>query len=77
MIPHLSQCQCDHTIDDLRIHLLCCSCESEHTTTHDTFQNIVVAIISKNGAHVKREVSHFFSCHTRKQIDIVIAKYKL
>jgi hypothetical protein len=76
-IPHLSQCQCGHTINDLGIHLLCCLCESEHTTTHDTFQNIVVVITSQNGAHVKKEVSHFFSCPTQKQMDIVIARYKL
>jgi hypothetical protein len=59
-IPHLSQCQCGHTINDLGIHLLCCLCESEHTTTHDTFRNIVVIIASHNGVHVKKKVSHFF-----------------
>jgi hypothetical protein len=59
-IPHLSRCQCGHTINNLGIHLLYCFCGSEHTSTHDTFWNIVVTVMSKNGAHVQRKVSHLF-----------------
>jgi hypothetical protein len=50
--PHLSQCQCCHTINDLGIHLLCCSCENDCTTTHDTLQNTIATIASKSGAHI-------------------------
>jgi hypothetical protein len=49
-------------------------CENEHTSSHDTFQDIVVAIASKSGAHVQREVFHLFPCHTRKRMDIVITR---
>jgi len=35
-IMHISLCQCGHTIDDLGIHLLCCSCGSGCIATHDT-----------------------------------------
>jgi hypothetical protein len=58
----------------LGIHLFCCSCESERTAIHDTFQDIVVAIALENGTHVQREVSHLFLCLTRRQMDIVITK---
>jgi len=52
IVVHLSQCQCVHTINDLGIHLLHCPCENEHIVTHDTLQNIIAIIASKNGAHV-------------------------
>jgi hypothetical protein len=47
-------------MDDLGTHLLQCPCESEHTTTHNTFWDIVVAIALENKTHVQREVSHLF-----------------
>ncbi len=59
-IPYFSWCQCDHTIDDLGIHLLRCLCGKEHITAHDMFLDTIVAIISKNGAHIQKEVSHLF-----------------
>jgi hypothetical protein len=59
MVPHLSWCQCGHTIDDLGIHLLHCSCRSWCTTTHDTFQNTVTTIALKNRIHVQKEVFLF------------------
>ncbi len=34
-VPYLSRCLCGHTINDLDIHLLCCPCGKERTTTHD------------------------------------------
>jgi hypothetical protein len=43
---------CGDTIDDLGIHLLHCSCGSEHIIAHDTFQNTIAVIASKNGAHI-------------------------
>jgi len=59
-ILHLSQCQCDLTIDDLGIHLLCCSCGNEHITTHHTFQNAITTIALETGTHIQKEVSHLF-----------------
>jgi hypothetical protein len=56
---HLSQSQCGHTIDDLGTHLFWCPYGSECTTSHNTFQDIVVAIALENGAHVHKEVSTF------------------
>ncbi len=72
--PHLSQCQCCHTINDLGIHLLCCSCENDCTTTHDTLQNTIATIASKSGAHIQREVFHFFPHHTQRRVNIIITK---
>jgi hypothetical protein len=34
-VPHVSQCKCGHTIDDLDIHLLHCTCGNECIATHD------------------------------------------
>jgi len=34
-IAHLSQCQCGHTINDLSIDLLRCSCGNERIVAHD------------------------------------------
>jgi hypothetical protein len=74
MVPHFSRCQCGHTINDLGIHLLHCTCKSECTIAHDTLWNIVATIMSKSGVHKQREVSHLFPCHTWKWMDIVISK---
>jgi hypothetical protein len=68
-VLHFSWCQCDHTIDDLGIHLLCCSCKNECTIVHDVFQDTIAAITLENGVHVKREVSHLFTHHTQRQVD--------
>ncbi len=73
-ILHLSRCRCGHTIDDLNIHLLYYLCNNERIATHDTFQDTIVIIMLKNGAHVQREVSHFFPHHTRRWMDIVITR---
>lgn len=54
--------------------MLCCSCESERTTTHDTLQNTIAAIATKGEVHIQRQVSHFFSYHTWKRMGIVIIK---
>ncbi len=35
-VPHVSQRQCGHTIDDLGIYLLCCPCGNERIAAHDT-----------------------------------------
>jgi hypothetical protein len=75
IVPHLSQCQCGHTIYDLEIHLLYCSCGIEHTTTHDTFWNTIVAIMSKSGAQVQREVSTFFLTIHKNDNILYILKY--
>jgi hypothetical protein len=74
IILHLSRCQCGHTIDDLSIHLLHFPYGNKHTSTHDTLWNIVVTIASKSGAHVQREVSHLFPCHTQRRVAIVITR---
>jgi len=74
MITHPSQCQCGHTITNLDIHLLQCLFESERTTTHDTFWNIITTIILNSGAHVQREVSHLFLHHTQWWMDILITR---
>jgi hypothetical protein len=52
MVAHLSRYQCGHAIEDLGSHLLRCPCGGEHTTTHDTFWNIIVVIALESGAHV-------------------------
>jgi hypothetical protein len=72
MVPHLSRCQCGHTIDDLNTHLLQCPCGSEHIITHDTLWDTIVIIILENGAHVQREFYHLFPCHTQHGMDILI-----
>jgi len=51
-IAHFSRCQCDHTINDLGIHLLDCPCGSECTTTHDMLQDIIAIITSDSGTHI-------------------------
>jgi hypothetical protein len=72
IIVHLSWCKCGHTINDLGIHLLHCSCGSECIAVHDALWNIITTIASKNGAHVQRKVFHLFLHHTWKWVDIVI-----
>jgi hypothetical protein len=62
-VAHLSQCQCDHTIDNLRIHLLQCPCRNEHIATHNTLWDMIAAIVLESGTHVKKEVSHLPSSH--------------
>jgi hypothetical protein len=51
-VAHLSQCQCDHTIDNLDTHLLRCPYKNECITTHDTFQDIIITIILESETHV-------------------------
>jgi hypothetical protein len=65
IISHLSWCHYDITIDNLGTHLFWCPSRSEHTTTRNTFRNIVVAIVLENGTHVQKEVSHLFLRHTQ------------
>ncbi len=74
MKAYFSQCQCGHTINNLNTHLLWCPNGSECTTTHNTFQNTITSIVLKSGAHVYREVSHLFPCHTRWWMDIFITR---
>jgi hypothetical protein len=52
VVAHLSQCKCGHTIDDLCTHLFRCLYMNEHTTTHNTFQDIITAIVLESGTHV-------------------------
>jgi hypothetical protein len=73
-VLHLSWCQCNHTIDDLGIHLFRCPCKNECTTTHNVFWNIVATIALKSGVHAQIEVSHLFPHHTCRQVDIVITR---
>jgi hypothetical protein len=61
-------------MDDLGIHLLCCSCENEHIIAHDTFRNTVVTIALKSGAHIQREVFHLFPCRTWRWMDVFVTK---
>ncbi len=65
---------CGHTINDLGIHLLHCSCGSECIVARDMLQNIVVAITSESGAQVQRKVSHLFPHCTWRQLDIFITR---
>jgi len=69
---HLLECRYGHTIDNLNTHLLWCLCGNEHIIAHDTFQDTLVAITCRNGAHVQKEVSHLFLHHTWQQVDILI-----
>jgi hypothetical protein len=71
-IAHISWCQCGHTIDDLGIHLLHCSCWNERTIAQDTLWDIVATIVLENGTHVHKKVSHLFPCHTWRRVDIVV-----
>jgi hypothetical protein len=64
IVAYLSQCQCGHTIDNLGTHMFRCPYKSERTTSKNTFRNIIVTIVLESGAHVQREVSHLFPCHT-------------
>jgi hypothetical protein len=57
---HLSQCQYDHTIDDLCTHLFQCLYESDRIIAHGTIRNTIRAIILESETHVQREVSHLF-----------------
>jgi hypothetical protein len=72
MVAHLSSCQCGHIINDLGIHLLHCPCENEHIAAHDTLRNTIAVIVLENGTHIQKEVSHLFSCHKWKRMEIVI-----
>jgi hypothetical protein len=74
-IPHVLQCQCGHTIDDLNIHLLRFLCGNEHIIAHDTFWHIVATITSESKTQIQRKVSHLFPCHTHRRMDIVITRY--
>jgi hypothetical protein len=76
-MAHLSQCKCDHIIDDLGTHLLKCLYRNEHTTTHNTFWDNVATIFLESGTHVQREVSHLFPRHIWHQMDILITKDNL
>ncbi len=49
MVAHLSRCQCDHTINNLGIHLLWCFCHSECTIAHNTLQDIITTIVLESG----------------------------
>ncbi len=71
---HFSRCQFGDTIDDLGIHLLCCSCGSERIVAHDMFQDTIATIAAKTRAHIQIQVFHLFLCHTQRQMDIVITK---
>jgi hypothetical protein len=71
---HLLHCRCGHAIDDLGTHLLWCSYGSEHTTTHNTLQDVIATIALESGAHAQKEVFHLFPHHTQWQIDILITK---
>jgi hypothetical protein len=42
--------------------------------THDMLQNIIAVILSKNGTHVQKEISHLFPHHTWRQMDIIITR---
>jgi hypothetical protein len=64
----------NYTIDNLGTHLFWCPCGNERTTVHDTFRDTIVAIALESEAHVEREVSHFFPCHIRQQVDILIIR---
>jgi hypothetical protein len=70
---HLSHFQCEHTIDDLGIHIFQHSCKNECITTHNTLRNTITTIVLENGAHEK-EVSHLFPHHIPHQVDILITK---
>jgi hypothetical protein len=74
IVPHVSQCQCGHTIDDLGIYLLRCPCGNECIVAHDTLWNIIAIITSESEAQIQRKVSHLFPCHTQKWMDIVITR---
>jgi hypothetical protein len=66
-ITQLSWCECGHTIDYLGTHFFRCPYGSEHTSTHNTLQDIVAT-------HVQREVSYLFFRHTQQGMDIFITK---
>lgn len=77
-LPHstnarLSHCQCEHTIDDLGIHIFQRLCKNECIATHNTLQDTIKTIVLDNGAHEK-EVSHLFPHQTPHQVDIFITK---
>jgi hypothetical protein len=76
-MAHLSQCKCDHIIDNLGTHLFQCLYRNEHTTTHNTFWDNVATIFLESGTHVQREVSHLFPRHTWHQMDILITRDSL
>jgi hypothetical protein len=54
IVAHFSHCQCEHTIDDLGIHLLLCPCENECATTHDIIQDTIVTIILEREANIQK-----------------------
>jgi len=41
-------------MDDLSIHLLCCSCSNECIVAHDTFRDIIVACIGEWNSHAEK-----------------------
>jgi hypothetical protein len=61
-------------MNDLGVHLLRYLCESECIVAHDTFSDTIAIVVSKSGAHVQKEVSHLFPCHTQRRMDIMITK---
>jgi hypothetical protein len=74
IVPYFSWFQCGHTIDDLGIHLLHCMCENGRITTHDILQDTVAIITLESEAHVHKEDSHLFPCHTWRRMNIVITR---
>jgi len=52
IVAHLSRCRCDHTIDNLSIHLLQCPCENECIATHYTLWDTITTIVLENGTHI-------------------------
>ncbi len=58
IIAHMSRCQCEHTINDLGIHLFRWLYWNKHTTSHDTF-GILLQLLFWKMEHTLKNVPPF------------------
>ncbi len=63
IVPHLSQCWCDHTIYDLNTHLFRCPYMNQCIAAHDTFR-ILSQLLLWKVEHMFRRRSSTFSLAT-------------
>jgi len=73
-VPHLSWCQCGHTIDNLGIHLLYCFCGRTHFNPWYILKYSCNCHVKKWSSCTKKGFPPFLPPHTQKRIDIVITR---
>jgi len=54
----LSHSICGQPLDPMGIHLLCCACGRERTTSHDIMQDAFASITTNASFHVAHQQNH-------------------